>query len=274
MILAKTPILGDLENLLRHVLNWLHGSVGLPWAWSIVAITVIVRMILVPLTVRQIHSMQNLQRFAPQMKEIQKKYKADKKRQNEELMKFYRENQINPAASCLPMLLQFPVFIALYYVLRNFSKHPPSGDLSWLHFVPNIAAHTTSFWGGYILLVVYVASQMASTLYMSATVDKTQRTIFMLMPIVFVFVIARFPAGLVLYWVTTNLWTVGQGLITRRLVPKTAAPLVEKRSSRTPPKDDGTAGNGAQPSSGEPRPKSPAAQQPRKVRRKKKAGRR
>jgi YidC/Oxa1 family membrane protein insertase len=278
MILAKTPILGDLENLLRHILNWLHGTVGLPWAWSIVALTVIVRMILVPLTVKQIHSMQSLQRHAPQMKEIQKKYKNDKKKQNEELMKFYRENQINPAASCLPMLLQFPVFIALYYVLRNFSKHPPSGDLSWLHFVPNIAEHTTSFWGGYVLLVVYVASQMASTLYMSATADKTQRIIFMLMPLVFVFVIAHFPAGLVLYWVTTNLWTVGQGLITRRLVPKTAAPTIEKRSSRTPPKDDGgSSGNGAKRDGDAPQPTAPAAtapQAPRKVRRKKKAGRR
>jgi YidC/Oxa1 family membrane protein insertase len=278
MILAKTPILGDLENLLRHILNWLHGTVGLPWAWSIVALTVIVRMILVPLTVKQIHSMQSLQRHAPQMKEIQKKYKNDKKKQNEELMKFYRENQINPAASCLPMLLQFPVFIALYYVLRNFSKHPPSGDLSWLHFVPNIAEHTTSFWGGYVLLVVYVASQMASTLYMSATADKTQRIIFMLMPLVFVFVIAHFPAGLVLYWVTTNLWTVGQGLITRRLVPKTAAPTIEKRSSRTPPKDDGgSSGNGAKRDGDTPQPTAPTAaapQQPRKVRRKKKAGRR
>ena len=90
---------------------------------------------------------------------------------------------------------------------------------------------------------------MASTLYMSATADKTQRTIFMLMPLVFVFVIARFPAGLVLYWVTTNLWTVGQGLITRRLMPKTPAPsLFEKKSSRTPPKDDDDGdggGNGA-----------------------------
>ena len=84
---------------------------------------------------------------------------------------------------------------------------------------------------------------MASTLYMSATADKTQRTIFMLMPLVFVFVIARFPAGLVLYWVTTNLWTVGQGLITRRLMPKTPAPsLFEKKSSRTPPRDDGDGG--------------------------------
>jgi YidC/Oxa1 family membrane protein insertase len=126
-----------------------------------------------------------------------------------------------------------------------------------------------------VLLVVYVASQMASTLYMSATVDKMQRTIFMLMPLVFVFVIARFPAGLVLYWCTTNLWTVGQGLITRKLVPKMPAPVIERKTSRTPPRDDGSSGDGAKP--GQPAPKpTPAGQSqaPRKVRRKKKAGRR
>jgi len=271
--------LTPLEHAARHALNWLHFSVGLPWAWSIVALTVIVRMVLVPLTVRQIHSMQNLQRFAPQMKEIQKKYKGDKQKQNEELMKFYRENNINPAASCLPMLFQLPVFIALYYSLRHFSHEPAAqhpGSLSFLHFIPSIAAHTTTHWGGYVLLVVYVASQMASTLYMSATMDKTQRYLFMFMPVVFVFVIARFPAGLVLYWVTTNLWTVGQGLITRRLIPKTPAPVVEKRSSRTPPKDDGDGGgNGATPAGGGPRPQQPRAKQaPRRVRRKKRAGRR
>src|SRR5207237_7985740 len=141
-----------LENVLRHVLEWLHSSVGLPWAWSIVALTVIVRMLLVPLTVKQIHSMQSLQRHAPQMKEIQKKYKGDKAKQNEELMKFYKENQINPAASCLPMLAQFPVFIALYYSLRAFSKEDPSlhpGSLGFLHFIPSIAAHTPSPSGGF-----------------------------------------------------------------------------------------------------------------------------
>jgi YidC/Oxa1 family membrane protein insertase len=277
MLLLFSP-LTPLEHAARHVLDWLHGTVGLSWAWSIVALTVIVRMILVPLTVKQIHSMQNLQRFAPQMKEIQKKYKSDKQKQNEELMKFYRENQINPAASCLPMLAQFPVFIALYYALRNFSHEPASqhpGSLSFLHFIPSIADHTTSHWGGFVLLVVYVASQMASTLYMSATVDKTQRIIFMLMPLVFVFVIAHFPAGLVLYWVTTNLWTVGQGLITRRLVPKTPVGIVEKKTSRTPPKDDGSSGNGAKPEEPDaPKPAPARSQQPRKVRRKKKAGRR
>jgi YidC/Oxa1 family membrane protein insertase len=269
-LILGSPIT-PLEHVMRHILDWFHTTLHLPWAWAIVATTVVVRMILVPLTVKQIHSMQALQRHAPQMKEIQKKYKGDKQKQNEELMKFYRENNINPAASCLPMLLQLPVFIALYYSLRHF--HAPKGsDVSFLHFIPSISAHTTTHWGGYLLLVVYVASQMASSFFMSATVDKTQRYLFMLMPLVFVFVIARFPAGLVLYWVTTNLWTVGQGLITRRLVPRAAAPVLERRSSRTPPKDDGGSGNGAKPAPPPPAKPTPQAKSaPRKVRRKKKA---
>src|SRR3954465_2387684 len=265
MILYTIPILSQLETVMKHVLLWFHTTLHLPWAWAIVGTTVVVRMLLVPLTIKQIHSMQSLQKHAPQMKEIQKKYKGDKQKQNEELMKFYRENQINPAASCLPMLLQLPVFIALYYTLKHFNSNFPTAaheNLSFLHFIPNITVQTTAVWGGYVLLVVYVGSQMASTLFMAATADKTQRTLFMLMPLVFVFVIAHFPAGLVLYWVTTNLWTVGQGLITRRLVAKTPAPSLERRSSRTPPQDDG-------PPEPEAAPKPVAQAGPRKVRRKK-----
>ena len=127
MIVAS--ILTPLEDLLRHILNGLH-SVGLPWAWAIVGLTLIVRMLLVPLTVKQIHSMQNMQAHAPQMKEIQRKYKGDRQKLNEELMKFYKENNINPAASCLPLLAQLPVFIGLFYTLRHFAKHPPPGGTS------------------------------------------------------------------------------------------------------------------------------------------------
>src|SRR5215211_1377850 len=136
-LLVLAGILTPLEDAFRSVLDWLHSSIGLPWAWAIVALTVVVRMLLVPLTVKQIHSMQNLQRHAPQMKEIQKKYKNDKRKQQEELMKFYKENQINPAASCLPLLAQFPVFIALYFVLNTFTKHvdATSHELSWLGLV-------------------------------------------------------------------------------------------------------------------------------------------
>jgi YidC/Oxa1 family membrane protein insertase len=267
-------LLQPLEHFFRHILNGLH-QIGLPWAWAIVALTVIVRMILVPLTVKQIHSMQNMQRHAPQMKEIQKKYKGDRQKLNEELMKFYRENNINPAASCLPLAAQIPVFIGLYYTLRTFSKHPPPGDLSWLGFVPDISQHVTSHWSGYVLLTVYVASQLASTYFMSGTMQQSQRILMYVLPFAFIFVIARFPTGLVLYWMTTNLWTVGQGLITRRLIPKTPVmPTIPRRTSRTPPQEpEPAAADGAKPAEA---PRSAAEQQqtkpsqPRRVKRKKK----
>jgi YidC/Oxa1 family membrane protein insertase len=263
-----TPI----ENLLRDALDWLHQSIGLPWAWSIVALTVLVRIALVPLTVRQIHSMQAMQAHMPEMKVIQQKYKADKKRQQEELMKFYRENKINPAASCLPLLAQIPVFFALYFVLKNFSKNPPSGSLSWLHIVPNIADHANAHWSGYLLLVIYAVSQVCSTYFMSATMDKTQRYLMMVLPVFFITFLLRFPMGLVIYWVTTNLWTVGQGLVTRRLTKKTPPAQADRRTSRTPaktePADDGGDKIEAAPSAA-----APAPSQPRKVKRKKRARR-
>jgi YidC/Oxa1 family membrane protein insertase len=260
-------LLEPLEHLLRHILNGLH-SVGLPWSWSIVALTLLVRMLLVPLTVKQIHSMQNMQAHAPEMKELQRKYKGDRQKLNEELMKFYKEKNINPASSCLPLLAQFPIFIGLYYTLRNFSKHPPPGDLSWLHFVPSIAAHVTSHWSGYVLLAVYIGSQLASTYFMSASMQQSQRILMYILPFAFIFVISRFPAGLVLYWMTTNLWTVGQGLITRRLIPKVGPPDIgPKRSSRTPPKEVREAA--VEPA---PEPAKPPSQ-PRRVKRKKKARR-
>jgi YidC/Oxa1 family membrane protein insertase len=233
-------ILSPLENVMKSILDFFHSNVGLPWAWSIVALTVLVRIVLVPLTVRQIHSMQSLQAHAPEMKEIQKKYKGDRAKLNEELMKFYKENHINPAASCLPLLAQFPVFIALYFTLKNGTHHITG---SWLHIVPNISAKATSHWSGFLLLAIYGGSQIVSTYFMGATMDKTQRRIMMFLPIIFITFVAQFPMGLILYWMTTNLWTVGQGLITRRLVPKPnptspAAATGAKRSSRTPPKDE------------------------------------
>src|SRR5947199_5528775 len=205
-------ILSPIENAVRWLLDEFH-TFGLPWSWAIVATTIAVRILLVPLTVRQIHSMQSLQKHAPEMKEIQRKYKGDRQKLNEELMKFYKENHINPAASCLPLVAQLPVFFALYFVLRQFSKHPPSGSLSWLHIVPSIADKANAHWSGYLLLVIYAASQVSSTYFMSATMDKTQRYLMMVLPIFFITFLLRFPMGLVIYWVTTNLWTVGQGLV-------------------------------------------------------------
>jgi YidC/Oxa1 family membrane protein insertase len=267
-------ILTPLEDLLRNILNALH-SVGLPWAWSIVGLTIIVRMLLVPLTVKQIHSMQNMQAHAPQMKEIQRKYKGDRTKLNEELMKFYKENNINPAASCLPLLAQLPIFIGLFYTLRAFGQAAiDRGDFGWLHFVPDITKHANSHWSGYVLLTIYVLSQVASTYFMSGTMQKSQRYLMMVLPIIFIPFIVRFPTGLVLYWMTTNLWTVGQGLITRRLIPKVgppgSTPSGPKRSSRTPPKEPPP--EDETPVADAPAPK-PSNAPPRRVKRKKKARR-
>jgi YidC/Oxa1 family membrane protein insertase len=232
--------LKPIEELLTNLLEWFHGTVGLSWAWSIVALVVLVRFLLVPVTVRQIHSMQNLQAHAPEMKEIQQRWKHDKQRQNEELMKFYRENKINPASSCLPIVLQIPIFIALFYVLRDFEKEVfpnfPASSLEFLGLV-DITEPTIDGWGP-LLLVVYVASQLTSSYYMSASMQRAQRILLLVLPIVFIPFILNFPAGLMVYWLTTNLWTTGQGIVTRRLMPKpdlTAA--AAKRSSRTPPKE-------------------------------------
>ena len=231
-------ILTPLENVLTDVLVWFHDSVGLTWAWSIVALTVIVRILLVPLAIRQIHSMQSLQLHAPEMKAIQQRYKSDRQKQSEELMKFYRENKINPYASCLPIVFQIPIFIALFYVLKDFEKEIfpqfPESTLQWLNLV-DITEPTKDGWGP-VLLLVYVASQLTSTWLMSTQMQSTaQRVMIMVLPIVFIPFILNFPSGLMIYWLTTNLWTTGQGIVTRRLMPRPVAPP-PKRSSRTPPK--------------------------------------
>jgi YidC/Oxa1 family membrane protein insertase len=268
-------VLEPIERPLTWLLEWLHTSVGLSWGWAIVATTIVVRTVLLPLTVRQIHSMQRLQAHAPEMKAIQQRYKQDRAKQQEELMKFYKENKINPASSCLPILFQIPVFFALFFVLRDFDdevfpEYQRAGetvsDLGWLEIVPDITQNLNADpLSMVVLLILYATSQTTSTLLMSTTMDKMQRYLLLALPLVFLFFVVAFPAGLMLYWVTTNLWTTGQGLITRKLRPTPAPP--EKRTSRTPPGGDGKAPS-------EPQPAAAAKGQPRRVKRKKKRARR
>jgi YidC/Oxa1 family membrane protein insertase len=169
------------------------------------------------------------------MKTMQKKYKDDPQRLQQETMKFYRENSVNPFASCLPMVAQLPVFLSLYYMLRVDLRHdicpeinPVSGvnplpcgetpDSSFL-FIPDLTDKATG-WVLVVLIVLYVGSQLVSTLLMSATADKNQRMIFLALPFLFVAFIWQFPAGLLVYWITTNLWTIlQQSIIKKRLGP-------------------------------------------------------
>jgi len=254
MVLAN--IFQPLIDIFGPVLVFFHGIIGGSWGWSIIALTVVVRALLLPLAFKQMHSMQKVQQVAPQMKAIQAKYKDDKQRQQQEIMKFYRENDINPFASFLPLVAQIPVFIGLFYTLRtrlredicpglqaafrhayaahhNIPLHEAAGQTvachglngsSWLfiHDLTNTATGLTLI----ALIVLYVGTQLASSLMMQApTMDQTQRRMMLLLPLFFVIFIINFPAGLILYWITTNTWTMGQQwVIRRRIGPIVPAP--------------------------------------------------
>jgi YidC/Oxa1 family membrane protein insertase len=256
-MLVTANIFQPLIDVFESVLKFFHNTGGISWGWSIVLLTVCVRAVLVPLTFRQIKSMVRMQALAPQMKEIQAKYKDDKERQSQEMMKFYRENNVNPLGSCLPLVLQLPVFISLYYMLRNSLRNDicpqiqhayqmqhhttgttpcgPHGGASFL-FIPDLTNKATG-WVLAVLIVLYVGSQLGSTLVMSsaATMDPMQRRLMMFLPVVFVLFVFRFPAGVLVYWITTNFWTMGQQWIVRQRV----GPRVAVAGAST---IDGTAG--------------------------------
>ena len=224
------PVLSQLILLLHWVLvtinDWL-ASLGLSssWTWglAIIGLTIIVRLILFPLTWKQFSSAQSMQAIQPKIKELQKKYKNDRGKLQSETMKLYQEHRVNPFASCLPLLLQLPVFIGLYAAIKGL------GPLEAPQYQASVEAlNQASFlWiphlglpdPYYILLILYVASQLISTELMLANqTDKSQRMIMRAMPIIFVFFLWKFPAGLFVYWVTTNVWTIGQQLLIRRMM--------------------------------------------------------
>lgn len=283
-------ILSPIEDVLTDILVWMHESLGVTWAWSVVLITVGVRVVILPLTVKQIRSMMALQQHLPELKALQQKYKHDRQRLNEETMKFYRENKVNPAASCLPILPQIPIFISLFYVLRGLRDEIieprfPTSSVDFGHgLVPDITHNVNEgHWSGWLMLGLYVASLSLSIVLSTMQVQqRAQRIIFLLLPFISIPFVIRFPVGLMVYWITTNLWTIGQGIITRRAFPK---PPLEppKKTSRTPPKsaeppkapDQKKKAPAATPSRAAPKQKRPAAapgEAPRPVRRRKKKG--
>ena len=218
-------VLQPLEDAARAILYFLHDDLGFGWGMSIVGLTVIVRMAIIPLTLKQIRSMNAMRVLQPQIKEIQEKYKSDRQRMNQEMQKFFRENKVNPFASCLPLLLQLPVFLALFQLLRSSGfrdKLEASASHGWL-FIDDLG-HKATGAPLVVLIVLYVASQVAASLVMmsATTGDKTQQRIFLLFPLFVVPFIVNFPAGLVVYWITTNFWTLGQQIVVRRLSPPPA----------------------------------------------------
>jgi YidC/Oxa1 family membrane protein insertase len=227
-LLVFANVFQPLIDFFEAILKFFHDDIGLSWGWSIVVMTVVIRACLLPLTLKQFKSMRALAAHAPEMKKLQERYKGDKERLNQEMMKFYRENRINPLASCLPMVAQLPVFLSLFYMLQKDLRFDicgqtakPCGETaeSSFLFIPDLTDKAT---GNVliVLIVLYVGSQLLSTLLSATTADKTQRMIFMALPFVFVIFVINFPAGLLVYWITTNLWTiVQQAIVRKRLGP-------------------------------------------------------
>jgi len=229
------------------ILKFFHDSVGLSWGLSIIALTMAVRLVILPLTFKQVKGMQELQAHAPELKKIQERYKDDSTRKNEETMKYYRENGVNPLSSCLPLLLQIPVFITLFDLLRGAAfRRDIAGEESFL-FIDNLAEPSS----GLVLItlmVLYVGTQLGASLVSMVSAEKTQRNIMLALPFVFVPVVISFQAGLIVYWITTNVWTLGQQLLVKRFMPNPALAAAKEEAEAKGKNGAGAkAGAGAKP---------------------------
>jgi YidC/Oxa1 family membrane protein insertase len=233
-------VLQPLIDVCDEILQFWHGIFG-SWGVAIIFLTFTVRLAILPLTFRSVKSMQELQVLQPQIKKIQERYKDDRQRMNQEVMRFYQEHKVNPLSSCFPILLQIPFFISLFYLLRGDAfQRDIEGEESFL-FIPDLAQPLTDH--PFILalmIVIYIATQVGATLVTAISADKTQQRIMLALPFVFAFIIVSFEAGLIVYWITTNVWTVGQQLLVKKLYPK---PELEEAEAE---------GDGAKPARGKP----------------------
>ncbi len=243
-------VIQPLIDVCDSVLTFYHDHLGVSWGFSIILLTVTVRLVLLPLTLRQVRSMQRMQALAPEIRALQAKYKDDRPRQQQEMMTFYRENRVNPLASCFPLLFQLPFFISLYYMLRTDLRidicgqkalacgqvlgHAHSGQFLFIKDITDRASGVTLV----ILVILYVGSQLGSGLLSSAAMDRNQRLLMLGLPVVFVFFVINFPAGLMVYWITTNCWTIAQQMVVRR----TIGPVRPVRAVAGVPADGGSSG--------------------------------
>ena len=191
--------LGPLIDASEAILKFWEGIVG-SWGLAIILMTFTIRLVILPLTFKGVKSMQRLQVLQPEMKRLQERYKDDRQRMNQELMKFYQEQKVNPLGSCFPLLLQIPFFMALFYLLQSDGfQRDIKGDETFL-FIPDLAAKLTDNIPVLaVMVVLYIGTQLASTAVTAISADPTQRKIMFALPFVFTLFIVNFPAGLLLY---------------------------------------------------------------------------
>ena len=255
-------ILNPLYNLVSGVIVLIHKALtpvfgkdsGVTWALSIMGLVVLIRIILIPLFVKQIKSQRALTALQPQMKAIQAKYKDDRQKQSEEMMKLYKEHKTNPLASCFPILAQAPIFFALFTVLNGIAKDVPHGYLKGEYLA---SAAQAKFFGASISETFLGSSDttvkivtVALIFIMSATTFTTQRQLMVkgmpkmdssnnmmlqqqkimlyLFPLIFAISGVNFPVGVLIYWSTTNFWTWGQQFYVIKRNPTPGSPAYEE----------------------------------------------
>ena len=276
--IAVSWILVQFHSLFSIVLD---PASGWTWVMSIVGLVVVIRILLIPLFVKQIKAMRNMQLIHPQIKEIQKKYAGDRERQSKETMKLYRETGTNPLASCLPILLQAPIFFALFQVLQGIAMYNPDdtgytapGVFSWQQYADLLPqAHEASIFGvplyGYFMgannaNLIEGGFSPTSTrilsfiliILMSGTTFLTQRQLIVkntapgnpmvrqqkillyVFPLIFAVTGINFPIGVLIYWLTTNLWTMGQQFYVIRNNPQPGSPAFDAWEARKKDKAD------------------------------------
>ena len=201
-----------------------HGW-GAPWWLAIAMLTIVVRTLLFPNTYRQVKSMRNMQDLKPDMDRIRADYKDDVQKQREEMAKLYQERQVNPLGGCLPIFVQLPIFLVLYYTIRHFDTLESfrTGGLLWFQ---NLTQPDHLF----ILPILYVQTMMASQELTIRNTATQQKQVMRFLPIIFGVFLARFPAGLFVYWVTSNLITFAQNYVIYYILPHKSVDTEEVKS--------------------------------------------
>lgn len=208
MIEFLERVFAPLTGALGWALEYIYAQ-GAPWWLSIAILTIIVRTVLFPLTIRQVKSMRAMQDLKPDMDRIRAQYKDNRQRQQEEIMKLYQERQVNPFGSCFPLLIQMPIFIGMFYVIQSFGDTHPSFTSGGILWFRDLSAYDPF----YILPVLSAVTMLAASEITSKHIDPQQRWIMRILPVVFTIFLLTFPAGLFMYWITSNLVTLGQNYV-------------------------------------------------------------
>lgn len=234
---VEANILQPLIDAFNSILKWLHNDIGVSWGLGIVLITWLSRAVVLPFTLKSMHGMREMQALQPYLKEIQEKYKDDRQRMQREQMALFQEHGVNPLSACLPLLFQFPVFIALYALLRSSTFKNEVGDTGWL-FVPDLTQHPTGAVAA-VLIVLSVLSTFALLFFNPSptTGGASQRYLMAgIFSLFTVFLIPNAPAGIAVYFIASGVWQVAQQGVIRVVWPLPPVPTPEEvRATRPPP---------------------------------------